>query len=84
MEKYKDDAQAQAYMKSPAQGAATSVYAAISKDWEGKGGKYLEDCAESEPVKGAHPTSPGYAPHAYDAEAAEKLWEVSLKLVGLA
>lgn len=26
---------------------------------------------------------PGYAPHAYDQEAAKKLWEVSNELVGL-
>ena len=36
-------------LKSPAQGAATTVYAAISKEWANKGGKYLEDCEESKP-----------------------------------
>ncbi len=28
-------------LKSPEQGAATSVWAAIAKEWEGKGGRYL-------------------------------------------
>ena len=34
-------------LKSPEQGAATTIYAAISKEWEGKGGKYLEDAEEA-------------------------------------
>ena len=36
-------------MKSHEQGAATTVWAAIGKEWEGKGGKYLNDCAEATP-----------------------------------
>ncbi|KAM0429274.1 hypothetical protein ACHAPT_006488 [Fusarium lateritium] len=73
-------------VKSPAQGAATSAYAALSKDWEGKGGKYLNDCDEAGP---AHPDSTtmspdnGYAPWAYDEEKAAKLWAESCKMVGL-
>jgi NAD(P)-dependent dehydrogenase (short-subunit alcohol dehydrogenase family) len=35
-------------MKSAEQGAATTVWAAVSKTWENKGGKYLEDCKEAE------------------------------------
>ncbi|KAF7563686.1 hypothetical protein G7046_g468 [Stylonectria norvegica] len=35
-------------LKSPEQGAATTVCAAIGKEWEGQGGKYLLDCAEAE------------------------------------
>ncbi|KAL8665074.1 MAG: hypothetical protein Q9168_007776 [Polycauliona sp. 1 TL-2023] len=73
------------YMKSPAQGAATSVYAAVSKEWEGRGGRYLEDCTESPPV--ASPggaTAGGYAPHAYEVEPARQLWADSCQMVGLA
>ncbi|KUJ06450.1 NAD(P)-binding protein [Mollisia scopiformis] len=29
--------------KSPEQGAATTVWAAVGKEWEGRGGRYLED-----------------------------------------
>jgi NAD(P)-dependent dehydrogenase (short-subunit alcohol dehydrogenase family) len=36
------------YMKSVEQGAATSVYAALSKEWEGRGGRYLSNCEEQE------------------------------------
>ncbi|MCJ1423466.1 hypothetical protein MMC29_001349 [Sticta canariensis] len=81
-EQYKDNAPVQKYMKSVEQGAATSVYAAVSKDWEGRGGKYLENCAESVAHDGSG--MDGYAPHAYDAAAAQRLWDLSLKLVGQA
>ncbi|PSN61303.1 short-chain dehydrogenase [Corynespora cassiicola Philippines] len=71
-------------MKSPEQGAATQVWAAVAKEWEGKGGVYLEDCQVSKPVKeGYTPLDPGYEKHVYDEEGAKKLWKVSLKLVGL-
>ncbi|KAJ4175205.1 hypothetical protein NW754_005625 [Fusarium falciforme] len=76
----------QKQLKSVAQGAATTVYAAVSKDWEGKGGKYLYDCAEAGPVR---PDSDymslddGYAEWIYDQDKASKLWTESIKLVGL-
>jgi NAD(P)-dependent dehydrogenase (short-subunit alcohol dehydrogenase family) len=69
-------------VKSSAQGAATTVWAAVSKDWEGKGGKYLEDCAVAKPQAESRKYA-GFAPHAYDAEAAGKLWEESLRMVGM-
>jgi NAD(P)-dependent dehydrogenase (short-subunit alcohol dehydrogenase family) len=72
-------------MKSPEQGAATTVWAAIGGEWEGKGGKYLEDCSVSEPVSDDEYSGrdPGYVPHAYDEDVAIKLWSLSLRLVGL-
>lgn len=72
------------YMKSAAQGAATSVFAALSKEWEGRGGRYLENCAESPPVpKGHKQTDAGYVPHAYDEEGEKRLWVDSLRMVGV-
>ncbi len=70
-------------MKSAEQGAATTVWAAVAKELEGDGGRFLEDCQESEPWDG-NPTAlaPGYAPHAYDREAAARLWEESLATIG--
>ncbi|ATE54091.1 SDR family NAD(P)-dependent oxidoreductase [Actinosynnema pretiosum] len=63
--------------KSPEQGAATSVYVATAPELEGLGGKYFEDCAEAGPfVPG---TNRGVADHALDPEAADRLWEVSLR-----
>ncbi|KAJ3568629.1 hypothetical protein NPX13_g6355 [Xylaria arbuscula] len=72
------------YMQNPEQGAATSTWAAVSRDLEGKGGKYLEECQVSEGlVEGGDVVGPGHAPWAYHEEDATKLYEVSLKLVGL-
>ncbi|OBS25131.1 hypothetical protein FPOA_05666 [Fusarium poae] len=76
------------YLKNTGQGAATTVYAALSKDLEGRGGIYLGDCGEEPPVKpgvdvGATSSAPGYAPWIYNQEAEARLWEESLKLVGI-
>lgn len=71
------------YMKSPEQGAATTVYAALSKEWEGKGGRYLEDCQESEKTEDPSPLAVGYHPRAYNEEGEKKLWADSLKFVGM-
>lgn len=82
-ESWSADGEVNLRVKSTAQGAATAVYAAISKDWEGKGGRYLEDCAESSPVQEPRTQmSPGYVPHAFDEEKEKKLWLDSLKMVG--
>ena len=72
------------FMKNAEQGAATSVYAAVGKDWEGKGGIYLEDCEEQGLVdksKGA--SAPGAAEWAFDEEGEKKLWKDSRKMVGV-
>lgn len=71
-------------IKSAPQGAATTVWAAVGKVWEGTGGKYLEDCQVSAPVKdGTLLMAPGHADWVYDQKQAERLWEVSNKLVGI-
>ncbi len=66
--------------KTPQQGAATSVWAAVGKELEGVGGLYLEDCQEAHPFDPAHPMT-GYRPYALDPEHAERLWKVSEDLV---
>ena len=58
--------------KTPEQGAQTSIYCAVSEEMEGVSGKYLVDCAIQDPSK-----------RAQDDDAARKLWDLSLKLVGL-
>ena len=71
-------------VKTQEQGAATTVWAAVSKEWEGKGGKYLEDVSVSVPeTEELVPLFRGYKPHMYDAEAAKRLWDESLNIVGL-
>ena len=49
---------------------------------EGIGGIYFEDCNESHRIS-KRPTdfSGGVAPYALDAENAERLWDVALKLL---
>jgi len=57
--------------KSPAQGAATTVYCATAKGLESKSGQYFADSQECPCDKVGN-----------DAEAAKKLWEVSEKICG--
>ena len=75
------DEKTRKYMKSIPQGAATSVYAAVSREWEGKGGRYLEDCDEGVPNQPGH--MEGYAAHAYNEEGEKRLWADSCKMVGV-
>lgn len=71
-----------AKMKSVQQGAATTVWAAMGREWEGRGGKFLEDCQESQPWDGNSETlAPGHAAHVYDEGSAERLWDETLKLL---
>ena len=67
--------------KSTAQGAATSIWAAVAPELEGVGGHYLEDCAIAESWTEERPMS-GYMPYALDAADARRLWEVSEELIG--
>ena len=69
--------------KSPQQGAATSVLLAGSPLVEGISGRYFEDANEAEviPERGGL-GGRGVAPYALDAANAERLWDVSLSLLG--
>lgn len=71
-------------LKSPEQGAATTVWAAIGKEWENKGGKYLSNCAEA--MRGndddGDMSAAGYVSHTYNMENEGRLWEDSMKIVG--
>jgi NAD(P)-dependent dehydrogenase (short-subunit alcohol dehydrogenase family) len=76
-------------MKSAAQGAATQVFAAVSKEWANKGGRYLSNCEDQvsfdERVKEGDRflfADYGHATWAYDEENEERLWKESLKMVG--
>ena len=67
--------------KTPAQGASTSVWAAVSDELEGVGGLYLENLAEAGPYQPGNRF--GVMPHALDAEAAERLWALSEETTGV-
>jgi NAD(P)-dependent dehydrogenase (short-subunit alcohol dehydrogenase family) len=58
--------------KDVSAGAATTVFAAVSKELQGLGGLYLEDCEIAGPTPGDG--SGGYAPYAMDADEAARLW----------
>jgi len=86
MENFKNDPEVVKTMKSLEQGAATSVYAAVGREWEGKGGVYLEDCDVApvlEDGEGADMSGRGVAAYALDIEAEDKMWQDSTKMVGL-
>lgn len=79
----KDEALTRSY-KSVQQGAATTVWASIATELEGKGGMFLEDCSVAKPyVPSAGTFGPGYSPYAYDPEGEKALWKMSLELVGV-
>jgi NAD(P)-dependent dehydrogenase (short-subunit alcohol dehydrogenase family) len=69
-------------LKTPEQGAATSVLLAASPLVEGVSGRYFEDCNEAEVVQERGNFFSGVAPYALDPANAERLWEESLRLVG--
>jgi NAD(P)-dependent dehydrogenase (short-subunit alcohol dehydrogenase family) len=67
--------------KTPEQGASTSVWAAIGDELEGKGGLYLENCAQAAPWTNDRPWE-GVMPHALDEGAADRLWDLSVETTG--
>ncbi|KAH8703166.1 short-chain dehydrogenase/reductase-like protein [Talaromyces proteolyticus] len=72
-------------LKTPEQGAATSVLAAVGKEWEDKGGKYLEDCEEAKRGEDDNDVfGAGYVRQTYDPVNEKRLWKDSLKMVGIA
>jgi NAD(P)-dependent dehydrogenase (short-subunit alcohol dehydrogenase family) len=76
----------QKQMMTQGQGAATTVWAAVSDQAldEQMVGKYLEFCWPAPAAEGANPgMEPGYADWAYDVEDAKRLWDASFELVGL-
>ena len=60
------------FMKTPAQGAATSIYATSSPQVEGVTGVYLAKSKARKSLK-----------RSYDRAAAARLWTVSEQLTGL-
>jgi NAD(P)-dependent dehydrogenase (short-subunit alcohol dehydrogenase family) len=68
-------------LKTPEQGAATSVLLATWPGLEGIGGRYFEDCTEAEVVDRRGAGLSGVAPYALDPDNAERLWDLSLELI---
>lgn len=75
---------ARAMFKTPSQGCTTTLWAATSPLLEGKGGVYCEDCNIAA-LSGEQPVRyRDVEPHAVDQDSAERLWEMSEKLLAQA
>ncbi|GAA0651288.1 SDR family NAD(P)-dependent oxidoreductase [Sphingomonas ursincola] len=75
---------ARAMFKTPSQGCTTTLWAATSPLLEGKGGVYCEDCNIAG-LSGEQPVRyRDVEPHAVDQDSAERLWEMSEKLLAQA
>ena len=69
-------------MKSVAEGAATTIWAATSPELDGRSGLYLEDCHVSTVVAVGTEDPEGHRPDALDPDDAERLWSWSEEQVG--
>jgi NAD(P)-dependent dehydrogenase (short-subunit alcohol dehydrogenase family) len=69
-------------LKTPEQGAATTLVVATTPLLDGVSGRYFEDCNEAGPVEDSSHLR-GVASHAQDPEAAAQLWKVSEETLGL-
>lgn len=77
------DGEPAAGFKTPAQGAATAVWAATSPLLDGHGGAYCQDCDIAEPATTDDMLIGGVKPWAVDPEEASRLWALSSELTGL-
>lgn len=69
--------------KTVEQGAAPAVLAAIGREFEGKGGIYLDECTVAEEWDPSGVMyGPGFATHIFDPVGEKRLWDDSLGLVG--
>lgn len=69
-------------VKTPAQGAATQVWAATAPELSSVSGFYLEDCRIAEDIPASTLSIVGAAPEGRNEAQAERLWDVSERLVG--
>ena len=68
-------------MKTAAQGAATAVWCATSRQLDGIGGVYCENCDVARAVAADSQELLGVRPWAIDPELAERLWSLSEALL---
>jgi len=70
-------------MKTVEQGAATTVWCAVSRQLDALGGVYCENCNVAEPVPADSQETRGVRPWAMDPALAERLWALSEKITDL-
>ena len=61
------------FLRTPSQGAQTSIYCAVSEEVEGVSGRHFRDCRESARS----------LPASLDSAAAQRLWTISTNMTGL-
>ena len=83
VEGWKKDPVITKVMQTPEQGAAATLWAAVGKVWEGKGGEYISSCAIAGPIKDfTGSVEEGAAMFVHEPESEDRLWELSARLVG--
>src|SRR5262245_56041957 len=75
--------QSQNMMKRVEQGAATTVWCAVSRQLDTLSGVYCENCNIAAPVPSDSEETRGVRPWAMDPAQAERLWALSEKITGL-
>jgi len=70
-------------LKTPEQGAATSVWCATNPQLDGLGGVYCENCDIALAVPADSTADFGVRPWAIDPELADRLWRLSERLTGV-
>lgn len=83
LQRHSGGAQSNPLAKTTEQGASASVLLATSPLLEGIGGRYFVDNQEAVVVDRPTNDMTGVAPYALDAANAERLWDVSLELLGI-
>lgn len=69
--------------KTPQQGAATTIWCALSPELNNKGGVYCEDCDIAQLVPDDSPATNGVRAFAVDPEKAKALWQKSESITGI-
>ncbi|KAM0346259.1 hypothetical protein ACHAPU_005686 [Fusarium lateritium] len=70
------------YIQSTRQAAASTLVAAVGKEWGGRGGVYINNCVPAERGEDDGVSISGtYVSHTYSPENEERLWNDSVELV---
>ncbi|MBX7494888.1 SDR family NAD(P)-dependent oxidoreductase [Qipengyuania sp. 6B39] len=80
---YDEEGNVHKAFKSTEEGAATSVWCAVSPLLDGMGGVYCEDCDVAKPADPENPRAGGVCPHVRDENLAEALWRKSEEMTGV-
>ena len=80
---YAEDGTPNPMFKTVEQGAATSVWCAVSPLLEGQGGVYCADCNVAAPWEDGAPRHVGVHPHVRDSALAGRLWKASEAMTGV-